>query len=200
MEEFQAFLRSRRSVRRFRTTPVPTQLIETILTTAGFSPSAHNRQPWRYVVVRGEAAKATLAEAMGEEFRHDLLADGYSPAEAETQVTNSRRRIETAPVVVCLCTDFACIDHYPDPNRRGADSLMLVQDTALSGMLFMLAAHAEGLGTVWMCAPMFAPESVRETLGLPDLWEPQALILMGFAERLPEPRPRKPIHEIAWFR
>lgn len=197
--ELHDFLRSRRSVRRFKTAPVPRAVIETLLTTAGLAPSAHNRQPWRYVVIDGEERKAGLAAAMGEEFRHDLLTDGSTAADAEAQVNRSRQRIETAPVVICLCADFAAADPYRDADRQTADSLMLVQDAALSGMQFMLAAHAEGLGTVWMCAPLFVPETVRSALDLPESWEPQALILLGHPDKIPEPRGRKTIVEIARF-
>jgi F420 biosynthesis protein FbiB-like protein len=200
MADIQAFLRSRRSVRRFKPDPVPVALIENILTTASFAPSAHNRQPWRYVVITSPGQKASLAESMGEEFRHDLLADGYSPDDAAAQVRRSRQRIESAPVVVALCTDFACGDDYPDHERQAADSLMLVQDTALGGMQFILAAHAEGLATCWMCAPLFAPETVRSALALPETWDPQALILLGYADRISQPRGRHPVSEIALFR
>jgi nitroreductase len=77
---------------------------------------------------------------------------------------------------------------------------MLVQDTALGGMQFILAAHAEGLATCWMCAPLFAPATVRSTLALPETWDPQALILLGYADRISEPRGRQPVSEIALFR
>jgi F420 biosynthesis protein FbiB-like protein len=197
--EILVFLRSRRSVRRFAAEPVSLDLIERIIETAGYAPSAHNRQPWRYVVLTSAQPKARLAAAMGEEFRHDLRADGVSEADAETQVTRSRMRIESAPVVICLFADFGSADPYPDAERQAADSLMLVQDTALSAMQLMLAAHAEGLGTVWMCAPLFAPETVRSTLATPETWEPQALILLGHPEKTPAPRQRKATGEIVRF-
>jgi coenzyme F420-0:L-glutamate ligase/coenzyme F420-1:gamma-L-glutamate ligase len=200
MDNMHDFLRSRRSVRRFKPEAVSESVFRTILTTAGFAPSAHNRQPWRYVVITSAEQKNALAEAMGEEFRHDLLADGRTSDEAEAQVRKSRRRIETAPVVVALCADFTCADNYLDRKRQAADSLMLVQDTALGGMQFMLAAHAEGLASCWMCAPLFAPDTVRVTLALPDGWDPQALILLGYPEQIPEPRERKPNSEIAIFK
>jgi len=200
MDDPHAFLRSRRSVRRFKPDAVPESVIQTILGTAGFAPSAHNRQPWRYVVITSAEQKSVLADAMGEEFRHDLLADGQTPDEADALVCKSRRRIENAPVVVALCADFACVDNYPDRERQAADSLMLVQDTALGGMQFMLAAHAEGLASCWMCAPLFAPETVRTALALPDTWDPQALILMGYPENIPEPRERKASNAIARFK
>ena len=200
MDDFQDFLRSRRSVRRLKPDPVPDSLLETILITADFAPSAHNRQPWRYVVVSSDGQKAMLAEAMGEEFRHDLLVDGHGPEEAADRVLKSRGRIQSAPVVVVLCADFARADAYNDRERQAADSLMLVQDTALGGMQFMLAAHAGGLASCWMCAPLFAPDTVRSTLALPETWDPQALILLGYADRTPDARPRNPVSTIALFR
>jgi F420 biosynthesis protein FbiB-like protein len=136
---------------------------------------------------------------MGEEFRNDLLADGNPPDLSQVQVRRSIDRIQAAPVVVVLCTDFACADGYPDPDRRTADSIMLVQDAALGGLQFMLAAHAEGLGAVWMCAPLFAPETVRGVLVLPESWEPQALILVGYPSEERVARERKPLANFAKF-
>jgi len=200
MDSLHGFLRSRRSVRRFKPERVPESVIETILATASFAPSAHNRQPWRYTIITRPEQKMALAAALGEEFRHDLLADGQNPVEAEAEVRKSRLRIESAPVAIALCADFGCADDYPDRERQAADSLMLVQDAALGGMQLMLAAHAEGLATCWMCAPLFAPETVRTTLDLPESWDPQALILLGYPATIPEPRERKAVSEIAVFK
>jgi F420 biosynthesis protein FbiB-like protein len=196
---FHAFLRSRRSVRRFKPEPISDAVIQRVLETAAYAPSAHNRQPWRYVVIRDAEQKAKFAEVMGDEFRQDLIADGLSRDEVEERVLRSCQRIESAPLAIVLCADFAEADEYPDPNRRAADSLMLVQDAALSGMQFLLAAHAEGLATVWMCAPLFAPETVRFALMLPNTWEPQALFLVGYADKVPELRERKKVEEYARF-
>src|SRR5215216_2108387 len=66
--DFHNFLRTRRSIRRFLSKPVPDSVIRNILTTATFAPSAHNRQPWRFVVVTDESVKGTLAEAMALDF------------------------------------------------------------------------------------------------------------------------------------
>jgi F420 biosynthesis protein FbiB-like protein len=173
--------------------------MQRVLESAAYAPSAHNRQPWRYVVIRDAEQKAKFAEALGDEFRADLLTDSLSHNEIETRVLKSRQRIESAPLAVVLCTDFADADEYPDPDRTATDSLMLVQDAALSGMQFMLAAHAEGLATVWMCAPLFAPDTVRFALMLPNTWEPQALILAGYADKIPTPRERKKVEGYVRF-
>src|SRR6185436_9922865 len=69
------FLQTRRSIRRFKSDPVPDSVIENILTTAAFAPSAHNRQPWRFAVVTDLSVKQKLADAMASEFERDLEKD-----------------------------------------------------------------------------------------------------------------------------
>jgi len=198
-EVYLNFLRSRRSVRHFLPEPVPQEIVERILETSIYAPSAHNRQPWRYVVVQSREAKLKLADQMGASFRRDLKADGVSEAKVEEQVERSRCRILEAPVVAVLCLDLADMDVYPDERRRKAEKIMAVQSAALAGGTFLLAAHAEGLGGVWVCAPLFAPEAVRQALDLPAGWEPQGMLLIGFPAKISEFRPRKAIGEVSRF-
>src|ERR1700704_3659263 len=56
---------------------------------------------------------------------------------------------------------------YPDPRRAQAEYLMAVQSVAMAVQNLLLAAHAEGLGACWMCAPLFCGEAVRAALALP---------------------------------
>ncbi len=196
---FHDFLRSRRSVRRFLEREVPREVVERILETASWAPSAHNRQPWRFAVLTTPEARTRLAAEMGEEFRRDLVQDGLDAEEVEARVQRSSRRLIEAPVAIVLCLDPADLDHYPDPERQAAEHWMGVQSAALAGGWLLLAAHAEGLGGVWVCAPLFAPQAVRRALGLPDDWEPQGLLILGYPSRIPEPRPRKPIDQATLF-
>jgi F420 biosynthesis protein FbiB-like protein len=193
------FLRTRRSIRRFRPDPIPADVLESVLETAAFAPSAHNRQPWRFAVLTTLAAKTTLAEALAEAFRSDLKADGLPPEEINTRVERSISRITAAPAAIVLCTDFSAGDFYPDTDRTAADNLMLVQDATLAGGTLLLAAHAEGLGACWMCAPLFAPETVRHILGLPETWETLALILLGYPAEEPPIRPRFPVEKVTRY-
>src|SRR5512143_409199 len=101
-----AFLRSRRSVRRFKPEPIPDAVIERMLSSAVCAPSAHNRQPWRFCVLRSAAAKSRLADAMAADFRRDLLQDSLAGSEVEKRVETSRSRINTSPLVVVMCMDL----------------------------------------------------------------------------------------------
>ncbi len=191
------FLRTRRSIRRFKTDPVPDTVIESILSTATFSPSAHNRQPWRFAVVTVPAVKEKLADAMAVEFQRDLEADAISPENVRRKVSRSRERIVAAPVVIILSVDMTDMDTYPDTRRKKAEYIMATQSTANAGMQMLLAAHAEGLGSVWVCSPLFAQETVQNVLDLPKSWEPQAMYFLGYPAETPEARERKSIKEIS---
>ncbi|HEX8991157.1 MAG TPA: nitroreductase family protein [Anaerolineales bacterium] len=190
------FLRSRRSIRRFKPDPIPKPLVERLLSTAVYAPSAHNRQPWRFAVVQGKDAKTRLAGAMANEFRRDLLADNMPSADVEVRVEASRSRILSSPLVVVVCLDMSEMDAYPDARRREAERMMAIQSTAGAALQLLLAAHAEGLAGVWTCGPLFAPQAVRAALDLDPAWEPQALLLIGVPNQTPHVKDLKPMDEI----
>jgi F420 biosynthesis protein FbiB-like protein len=145
-----------------------------------WAPSAHNRQPWRFAVAEAAPVKRRLARAMGARLRADLEADGVPAAVIEKDVGRSYERMTGAPVLVVVCLSMADMDSYPDERRQRNEWIMAVQSTAMAGQNLLLAAHALGLGACWMCAPLFVPGLVRTTLSLPDDWEPQGLITLGY--------------------
>ncbi len=194
--DLHTFLRTRRSIRRFKPDLVPDSVLETILTTATFAPSAHHRQPWRFVVLNNPKTRAKLAEAMAVDFERDLKVDGVPPEKIRTQVQRSKERITSAPVAILLCLDMNEMDSYPDKRRTKAEFRMTVQSVAASGMQLLLAAHAEGLGGVWACWPLFAQETIQKTLNLSTSWEPQGMIFIGYPVNIPEARERKQLQEI----
>lgn len=193
------FLRTRRSVRRFKSDPVPESVIQNILHTATFAPSAHNRQPWRFAVVTTPVVKQKLADAMSAEFQRDLEADGLLPEEIQKRVIRSRERMLSAPLLILLCMDMSEMDAYPDKKRKKAEYLMAVQSVANAGLQLLLATHAEGLGGVWVCSPLFVQETIQNVLALPETWEPQAMFFLGYPEVIPEAREKKSRNEITKF-
>lgn len=196
--ELLDLFRLRRSVRRFTDAPVDQAGLERVLQAARLAPSAHNRQPWRFVVVQGEA-RARLAEAMAARLRADRLADGAAPEDVEADAARSRDRLTSAPSAILVCLTMEAMDRYPDARRAQAERLMAVQSVAMAGENLLLAAAAEGWGACWMCAPLFAGEEARRSLDLPAAWEPQGLVLLGLAAEVPRPRGRISLEDVtAW--
>jgi len=170
----------RRSIRHYRSDPVPKALIDELLTAATWAPSAHNRQPWRFAVLNGILSKDRLAKAMGKRLLTDLSADGLSSRVIQQDLDRSYARITGAPVVVLVSISVAEMDDYPDERRRRNEWTMAVQSASMAGENLLLAAHALGLGGCWMCAPLFCPKTVVQALSLPLDWQPQGLITLGF--------------------
>ncbi|HSG16128.1 MAG TPA: nitroreductase family protein, partial [Anaerolineae bacterium] len=152
VEQLELFS-GRRSIRRYRNDPVPREILEQLLTAAIWAPSAHNRQPWRFVIIAGRSMKEKLARAMGEKLRADLTADGAPREVIEKDVRRSFSRISVAPALILVALTMADMDNYPDQGRQQNEWLMAVQSTAMAGQNLLLAAHALGLGACWMCAP-----------------------------------------------
>lgn len=194
--ELHDWLRSRRSVRRFSAQAPSSEAITRILETATWAPNAHNRQPWRFVQLETSESRAALAGAMGVEFAKALGAEGLSAEEIEAQLKRSRDRVVEAPAAVLLCLDLDVLDKYEDKDRTRGEYLMGVQSVALAGGQLLLAAHAEGLAGVWMCAPLFTPAEIRNALALPESWEAQGLILLGLAAKEAPPKDRLDIDRV----
>lgn len=192
MNETIIWLMSRRSIRRYKPDPVPPALVEQLLIAAIWAPSAHNRQPWRFAVITRPETRHSLATAMGLKLRADLAADNVPTDVIEKDAGRSYERITGAPLLVLLCHSMQQMDSYRDERRQRYEWVMATQSTAMAAQNFLLAAHALGLGACWMCAPLFCPDVVKQTLNLPADWEPQALLTVGYPAESKE-KTRQPL-------
>jgi F420 biosynthesis protein FbiB-like protein len=198
-DSFAGLAAGRRSIRRYAASPVARELIDALLQTAVTAPSAHNRQPWRFLVIETQAAKENLARSMGERLRADRQRDG-DPAEAiDADVARSHARLTGAPVVILVCLTMADMDRYPDEKRNRAERLMATQGTAMAAQNLLLAAHAAGLGACWMCAPLFCPDTVATAVALPSDWEPQAIVTLGYPADPGKPFRRRALGEVTRY-
>ena len=199
MRNLLELIHTRRSVRRYTSEPVPINVVEQLLNAAIWAPSAHNRQPWRFVVISSELTNHTLAKAMGDQLRRDLAADGRPPEFIERDAGRSYTRLTGAPVLILVCLTLADMDTYPDERRARNEATMAAQSTAMAGQNLLLAAHALGLGACWVCAPLFCPGVVRQTLDLPADWQPQGLITLGYPAEEKE-KTRHPVESRVLYR
>ena len=180
------FLKNRRSIREYTSREVSERILETILEAATWAPSAHNAQPWRFIVIKNSALKLKLAKTMANRWKKDL----------DNLVKASVERFTKAPIVIVPCLTMTEMHHYPDKRRQKIEFLMGVQSVAAATENMLLAAHAMGLGACWFCAPLFCPESLRKVLNIPSSVEPQALITLGYTAYRQKPPSRKPLKEI----
>jgi F420 biosynthesis protein FbiB-like protein len=126
---------------------------------------------------------------MGARWRRDLEADGVPEARIAALLARSRAQIRDAPALLLACLVSEGLRAWPNEARQRAEGLMAVQSMGAALQNLMLAAHARGLGSFWISAPLFCPEAARQALDLPQEYAAQALIALGYPGTPPAPRP-----------
>ena len=180
---------TRRSLRQLDPRPVPDDVVARLLEMACLAPAPHHTKPWRYVVIAGYG-RGELAARMGEAWRRDLESDGHPPALIEKLLRKSRRQIIGAPALILGCLTHEGLRDWPD-DRRARNEFAMAQQSIGAGMQnIMLAAHALGLASYWISAPLFAPEAVRGALDLPADYIAQAFVVVGYPPAGIAPKPR----------
>ena len=195
------FLEARRSVRSFSDEPVSPAILETLIEAACVAPAPHHSRPWRWVAITQPEAKAALAEAMGNQWRIDLLDDGLNADRVEQLVASSHRKINSAPAIILGCLTWNGLDSYPDPARQHAEfGMALLSLGAAVENLMLCAAHLD-YASCWVAAPIFCPDAARDGLALPSDWRPHAMVFVGKADPryVGRPRPPIPMNELARF-
>lgn len=176
--------------------PVPAAVIREAIEAAGWAPSPHGRQPWRFAVIESEVVKERLAAALAHAWQAQLALDGQQEAVTAIRLRKSQERITSAPAIVVASLYLAELDQYSDPERVEAERVMAIQSLGAAVQNLLLSIFAAGYDAGWMCAPLFAPNVVRDVLELDEALIPQALLPIGKAAAAPTRRPRLPVEQL----
>jgi len=120
--QFWEILKARRSVRGYRSDPVPEEKLQRVLEAVRLAPTAANMQPFKFIVIKNKEKREALKAA-------------YSP-----------EWFWTAPVIICACAK------PKDAWKRSDGKNYAEVDTTIAMDHLILAATAEGLGTCWIGA------------------------------------------------
>jgi nitroreductase len=120
-ETLMALLKGRRSIRRYKPDVVPDDLLDQVLEAGRWAPSASNRQPWTFIVIRDPEVRKAVAQHAAYYFIRWA-------------------HVEEAPVIIALCGNA----------RNRVYRQFLHEDIGLAGSQMMLEAAALGLGTCWI--------------------------------------------------
>jgi coenzyme F420-0:L-glutamate ligase / coenzyme F420-1:gamma-L-glutamate ligase len=189
-------LRSRRSIRKFQQKPISKQLITEVLEVAGWAPSAHNAQPWRFIVLIETFSKRKLSLAMAEAWAEDVAKDGQKIDEAT--MSAKVERFATAPVLILASFTMEGMHEQPDRKRQNVERDLALESLGAAIQNLLLTAHIRGLGACWFCAPAFCKERVRNILKIPSEVDPAALIAIGYPDEKPTAPQRKPLDEFCF--
>jgi coenzyme F420-0:L-glutamate ligase / coenzyme F420-1:gamma-L-glutamate ligase len=197
MSSLSEALRERRSIRKFQSKPVSRELVVAVLEAASWAPSAHNSQPWRFVVIENSAVKQELAEKMAQAWAQDIARDGSTVD--ETKRVERRERFAKAPALILVCLTMDGLIKFPDQERQQHERDLALESLGAGVENLLLAAHNLGLGGCWYCAPAFCKATVREVLKIPTDIEPSALIVLGYPSESPTAPPRKEVKSFCFL-
>jgi nitroreductase len=174
MSLFEA-IHTQRAIRHFRPDPVDDSLIEQMIEAATRAPSAHNAQPWRFIVIRDRASKAGLGRIFDE------LGQSFAAPD--------RTPWEDVPVLIAVCSTGM---------GAGERSLALEASVLPAVQNLLLTARALGLGTVLTTRWSAREPEVRQILGIPAQVHVHAIVPTGWPlDRFGRTR-RKPVEEVTF--
>jgi nitroreductase len=191
MNTLQA-IAARRSIRKYQETPVPEEVMRQILHAGTQAPSGKNRQPWRFIVVQGEA-RAEMVRVMRAGIDH-LEEEGIETGSAKWSV----KIMEQAPVTVFVFNPYT---EYAQPlDDIGARMMNIVDVQSVGAAIqnMLLTATDLGLGSLWICDVFYAYTELCEWLG--ETHQMIAAVSFGYADEAPGARPRKGVDEVTGWR
>jgi F420 biosynthesis protein FbiB-like protein len=179
---------ARRSIRRFKSDPIPDEDIQTILTAAIQAPSAKNRQPWRFVVVKGDK-RADMVRVM-----RAGIADARAQGEDLGSSVGSANIMEQAPVTVFIFSPDGIAPWLAHSIEQMFNDVLNIQSIGAAIQNMLLAALDLGLGSLWICDVFYAYDGLCEWLG--EKGQMIAAVSFGYPDESPPARPRKPLDEV----
>jgi iodotyrosine deiodinase len=196
--DFYAELKRRRTVREFSDRPVPREVIEICLRTAGTAPSGANMQPWHFVVVRDPDVKHRIRVAAEEEeydFYHRRAPREWLDALAPLGTDEHKPFLETAPYLIVVFAQARGLL----PDGRTVKHYYATESVGLATGFLITALHHAGLATLTHTpSPM---SFLNEILQRPEHERPFLILVVGYPAqdaRVPD-IDKKSLEEIATF-
>lgn len=201
IRDLARLVRTRRSVRSFKTDPIPDGYVETILDVARWAMSGANAQPWEFVVVKDPGTKAKIFEIFKEHRRlADILENTRMP-EVRHPMTGAIQRGQTlfkdAPVIIAVCGDPRTLQAtFLYAQIVGSERETFHMNMANPTFLIHLAAAALGLGSQWVStSPNWEPK-LKALLGVPDFFKIPQIVPIGYPVHKPAPPYRRKLGEL----
>jgi nitroreductase len=177
-------IKTRMSIRKFKPDPVPKEVLLDVINTAQWSPSYKNSQPWEAIILSGEKKEALskmLIELLekGTEPRPDLEAPTSWPGPEGARIDHLFKRraaatgVDLSDPANVKKAKKANFSFYGAPHaiylfQDASLTLWSLFDMGLFAQSIMLAAHANGLGTVPQAFVTDYAQDVKAFLSIPD--------------------------------
>ena len=189
----------RRSIRKFLDKPISQEDIMDIIQSGVKAPSSKNRQPWKYIVIQGNA-KAEMLKVFRQGIEREENKSALLP--------QSKQHIPAAKYTVDIMKEAPTIIFVVNSLGKGILSELTpeehiyeicnIQSISASIQNMLLAATEKGIGSLWICDIYFAYSELCEWLNSDG--QLIAAIAFGYPNEFPNERPRKKLDDIVEWR
>ena len=169
----------RRSIRKFKNDKINHSLLESIISTASFSPSWKNTQITRYIAIEDTSIIQKIADDFTPEFNANIV-----------------RQVSTL-IAVTFIKGRCGFERDGSFSTKKGDRWQMF-DVGAACQTFCLAAHEAGLGTVIM--GIWDEDGITELLDIPETQELAALIAIGYPDIAPDTPRRKSVEDLLTYR
>jgi nitroreductase len=197
--EFYEEMKRRRTVRDFSSRPVPREIIEQCLLTAGTAPNGANMQPWRFVAVSDPEIKRQIrvrAEEVERDFYHRRAPKYWLEALAPLGTDEHKPYLEEAPYLIVIFS----LRHTVLPDGTIKKHYYIAESVGIATGMLIAALHRAGLACLTHTpSPM---TFLRDVLGRPKEETPYLILVTGYPKegaQVPEIT-KKGLGEIAVFK
>jgi nitroreductase len=171
-------IQERRSIRKYKTDPVPEEIIFEILEAARQAPSWANTQTWRFIIVKDDNTKRFLSDTLSSN----------NPA---------RNALVEAPLTICLAAKKGASGFYKGQCATDKGNYWFMFDAGIAMEHIVLAAWNFGLGTCHV--GLFDAGQAEDILKIPDDYAIVEMTPLGYFEIEPAETPRKPLQDIVYL-
>ncbi|MDE7022456.1 MAG: nitroreductase family protein [Lachnospiraceae bacterium] len=189
----------RRSIRKFSDKPVSQKDIVDILESGIKAPSSKNRQPWKYIVIQGNA-KAEMLKAFRQGIDREENEKALLP-QSKQHIAAAKYTIavmEEAPTIIFVMNSLGkdiLLELTPEEHIY---EICNIQSISASIQNMLLAATEKGIGSLWICDIYFAYQELCKWLNSDG--QLIAAIAFGYPNEFPQARPRRKLDDIVEWR
>ncbi len=190
---------ARRSIRKFLDKPISKKDITDIIQSGMKAPSSKNRQPWKYIVIQGNA-KEEMIKVFRQGIEREENENTLLP-QSKQHIAAAKYTVDImaeAPIIVFVVNELGksiLVELTPEEHIY---EICNIQSISASIENMLLTATEKGIGSLWICDIYFAYSELCEWLNSDG--QLIAAVAFGYPNEFPKERPRKRIEDIVEWR
>ena len=209
IDELIGFLKSRRSIRKFKPDPIPDECIAKMIESARWAPSGANAQPWEFIIVKDPQTRAEMAEVYERCHLEEYFCIENTRVEGvrHHKFKASAKDLpgfKDAPVLIVVCGDRRMLQastlaaRFIGTEGGGGDATYL-KGVSNATFCLHLAAASLGLGSQWVSVTTQYEQLLKPLLEVPAILQIHTIVPLGYPDYEPLPPYRREPEEFVHY-